>query len=105
MTTPDSLPSKLESDLLEELRNLERIEDLDPTILTQLLFSFLAEEIGDLEVSQTRLENLYILNFVVGENNKAKIIGKKGHILKAVCSICKAYFKTRGKDVVINVKD
>jgi len=100
-----SPPSVLEENLLENLRNLDRIGDLDPTILVQLLFSFLAEEIGDLEVNQTRLGDLYILNFVVGENNKAKIIGKKGHILKAVCSICKAYFKTRGKDVVINVKD
>lgn len=98
-------PSKLENDLLEALRNLDRIGDLEPTLLVQLLFSFLAEEIGDIEVTQTKLENLYILNFVVGETNKPWLIGKRGHILKAVCSICKAYFKIRGKDIVINIKD
>ena len=97
--------SDLEKEILNELQSLTRLKNLRPTTLTLLLFSFLAEEIGSIKVNKSTLENLHILNFKVGEENKGRIIGKKGHILKAICSVSKAFAKARGKDIIVSVED
>lgn len=101
----DDQLSEFEKNLLEELRGLERLKDLSVTTFVSLLFSLLAEDVSLIGMQKTEHANLFILDYWVGADNKGRVIGKKGHILKAIWSLSKSFARTRQKDVVINVKD
>lgn len=102
---PDNQLSEFEENLLAELRGLERLSDLSVTTFVSLLFSLLAEDVGKIRLQRTTHVNLFILDYWVGDVNKGRVIGKKGHILKAIWSLSKSFARTRQRDVVINVKD
>ena len=101
----DNQLSEFEKNLLEELRNLKRLSDISEVTFVSLLFSLLAEDVGSIRTKKITHGNLYLLDFWVGEINKGRVIGKKGHILKAIWSLSKSFFRARQKDVVISVKD
>jgi predicted RNA-binding protein YlqC (UPF0109 family) len=71
--------------------------------LAALLIYDLAKDPGEITVSHRLGDGVTVLEFDVGETNKGRIIGKHGHTIKALRSLCRSIAKGRGEEIVLDL--
>lgn len=98
---PDA-PS-IERFVLEKLHDLQHLKDLDVDVLAAILVGVLCADPSESTVWTTKGLNSNVVEFKVPNTDRWRILGKKGHTIKSIWSLCKSYAKSRRQDVLINV--
>jgi len=73
--------------------------------LVSLLVYLVCEDPSTIEVATSKEGKTTVVNFTLGPTGKARVIGKNGHTIKALCSLCRSIERARGLDVVLEVID
>lgn len=68
-----------------------------------LLVGLLSESSDTTSVYVEKTSRITVLTFEIVDGNKGRVIGRRGHTLKAFRSICKSIERSRGRDVIIDV--
>ena len=101
MTTPTT--KTINELVLPELEKATKLEDLPIEVVAGLLIGLLTgrPEVNTVDIEKT--SRITSLTFDISEGSKARAIGKRGHTLKAIRSVCKSIERSRMRDVIIDL--
>jgi predicted RNA-binding protein YlqC (UPF0109 family) len=93
----------INDEVLPKLKQTENIEDFDIEAVAGLLIGLLSNNPDTAKVRCEKLHQLTVLTFDLTGGNQGRVIGKNGHTIKAIRSICKSVERSRGRDVIIEI--
>jgi predicted RNA-binding protein YlqC (UPF0109 family) len=79
------------------------LRQLPVEVLAAVLVGALCEDPTQARVYVTAGETSTLVEFAVKSSDKWRIVGKKGHTIKSIASICKSYAKSQGNDVALHI--
>ena len=85
------------------LQDLQNLKDLSIEGFVALVVSLLCDSPDDVKISVVRTPGLIVLEIVPGRHNKGRIIGKHGHTIKALKSLCRSVARGANKNIYIEV--
>ena len=98
------MPPSLDTVLSPFPQTLETLHDLPiEKFIALVVYLLVGSAMATLSLSMDGKTT--IVTVVLDSNSKARLIGKHGHTVKALCSLCRAIERFRGQDVVIEVLD
>lgn len=93
----------INDEVLPKLRYIENLADFDIETIAGLLIGLLSTNPETAKVRCEKLHQLTALTFDLADGNHGRVIGKSGHTIKAIRSICKSIERSRGRDVIIEI--
>lgn len=89
--------------VIPALNHVKDLKDLDIEVIATLIVCLLSDQPETVKVRIEKTPRLTALEFEIEEHNKGRTIGKSGHTIKAIRSVCKSIARSRGKDVQIEI--
>ena len=105
---PPSLSPSLQTTLsiFQTLQTVEALQELPIESLASLLIYLMCEKNSStIEVATSKEGRTTIVNFILGPEARGRVIGKNGHTIRAVRSICRSIERSRGLDVMLEILD
>lgn len=103
MTTPQPIKNILTQ--FWGVQAEECLEEIPIECLASALVLLVCDPTEDIGVTVGSEAVTTSIEFRLSPKNKGKVIGRNGHTIKAIRSICRAIERGRGKDVSIEVLD
>jgi predicted RNA-binding protein YlqC (UPF0109 family) len=97
-TAPQSLVAFLTAQLPSELRL-----DLPVDVLAALVIYQLVKRPEQVMVRRRGGDGLVAVEFEVGVEDKGRVIGKHGHLIKALRSLCRSIERSKGQNVILDL--
>jgi predicted RNA-binding protein YlqC (UPF0109 family) len=98
-----SSPTKCSIRELLDSHSLEDATTIDISVVASLLIGLLSGDLSSTFVQVESTSRVTLLTFEVSDGGKGRTIGKNGHTIKAVRSLCRSIERSRGRDVIIDL--
>lgn len=89
--------------VLMSLSNVNAINDIPVEVIAALLVGLLSGNTNQVKVKLEKLDRLTKLEFNLDGGHKGRTIGKSGHTIRSLRSLCKSIARSRGQDILIEL--
>lgn len=89
--------------VLSNLSKAKTLDDVSIEAIASLLVGMLSGNTSVVKVKIERLDRLTRLEFNLDGGHKGRTIGKSGHTIRSLRSLCRSIARSRGQDILIEL--